>query len=105
MKKHISHRLFARGVKEFDTETGEVSDAPEMEWGKTGFGSVWQQNGKWFAFHKDEQSLMLQHKKTIWRLQTDTTVTLQGLWFRTFSIKENGKAVFKIRYIPKGLCN
>ena len=103
MKKYISHSWHAGGVKEFDAETGKVSDAPGMEWGKTDFGSVWKQNGKWFAFHKDEQSLMLQHKKKVWRLQPNTTVSLQGFLLRTFSIKENGKVVFKIRYKPKGL--
>ena len=103
MKKFICHSWFAGGVKEFDTETGEVSDAPDMEWGKTGFGSVWKQNGKWFAFYKDERSLILQHKKNVWRLEPNTTVSLQGLVIRTFVIKENGKIVFKIRYRPKGL--
>jgi hypothetical protein len=103
MNKYISHSWFAGGVKEFDTVTGQISNAPDMKWDETGFGSVWKQNGKWFAFHKDEQSLILQHKNHVWRLEPNTTVSLQGLFFRKFIIKENGKIVFKIRYKPKGL--
>ncbi len=63
MKKYISHAWIGLGVKEFDTETGAVLDAPHLTWQEAEFGSVWRQNGKWFAFHHDEASFILQHKQ------------------------------------------
>lgn len=104
MKKYISHFWYAGGIKEFNTKTGSVSDAPDLEWGKTDFGSVWKQNGKYFVFHNDEESLILQQKNNIWRVTPDYTVSLRGYYFiRNFKIKYKGKKVFSIWYKPKGL--
>ena len=44
MKKFISHAWHAGGVKEFDTDTGIVKSAPEIDWNSTEFGSIWKQN-------------------------------------------------------------
>jgi len=104
MKKFISHAWYAGGVKEFDTETGVVASAPDKVWGSTGFGSIWKQNGKYFAFHRDNESLILQYKKNIWRLIPQYTVTLHGYYFfRNFRISHKGKLIFSIWYKPKGL--
>ncbi|MEN6319070.1 MAG: hypothetical protein ABFD82_09995, partial [Syntrophaceae bacterium] len=104
MKKYISHFWYAGGVKEFDTESGSVSDAPNLKWEETGFGSAWKQNGKWFVFHKDEESLILQHKHNIWRITPEYTVAMRGYFiFRNFRIRRNGKLVFSIWYKPKFL--
>ncbi|MBN1665101.1 MAG: hypothetical protein JW943_16005 [Deltaproteobacteria bacterium] len=104
MNKYISHYWCAGGVKAFDTETGAVSDAPHIKPEDAAFGSVWKQNGKWFAFHNDEKSFMLQHKQKIWRVAPDYTVSLR-VWviFRNFRIRHHGKLVFPIRYKPKCL--
>ena len=104
MKKYISHAWYAGGVKEFDTETGAVLNAPNIAWGETDFGSVWKQNGKWFVFHKDNESLILQYKNNIWRVTSEYTVSLRGYFiFRNFRIMRNGKLVFSIWYKPKYL--
>ena len=104
MKKFIRHAWYAGGVKEFDTDTGSVVSAPGKKWESAGFGSIWEQNGKYFAFHRDNESLLLQHKKNIWRVTPEYTVTLRSYYFvRNFKIKHNGKVAFSIWYKPKGL--
>jgi hypothetical protein len=104
MKKLISHVWFAGGVKEFDTETGRITGISDKEWGSTGFGSLWRQNGKVFAFYRDDESLLLQYKTNKWRVTPEYTVSLRGFYFiRNFRIKQQGKVVFSIWYKPKGL--
>ena len=104
MKKLISHQWFAGGVKEFDTESGKVIGASDKEWGPTGFGSVWRQNGKDFAFYRDDESLLLQYRKSKWRPTPEFTVTLRGFYIlRNFRVKHHGKVVFSIWYRPKYL--
>ena len=104
MKKFICHAWLGLGVKEFDTEAGSVSDAPHIKPEKAEFGSLWRQNGKWFAFHNDEHSLILQHEQNIWRVTPDCTVSLRH-WviFRNFRIRHHGKRVFSIWYKLKFL--
>lgn len=104
MKKYLSHFWWGLGVKEFDTVTGAVANAPDVRREDTPFGSVWKQNGKWFAFHHDDQSLLLQHRANIWRVTPDYSVSLRA-WFilRNFNIRHQGKTVFSIWYKPKYL--
>jgi len=104
MKKYISHYWHAGGVKEFDTETGTISNAPNITREETGFGSLWKQNGKWFAFHNDDTSFILQHKNNLWRVTPDYTVSLRAyILLRNFRIRHKGKTVFSIWYKPKDL--
>ena len=104
MKKLISHAWFAGGVKEYDTETGRITGTSDKEWGSTGFGSLWRQNGKDFAFYKDDESLLLQYKTNKWRVTPEYTVSLRGFYLiRNFRIKHQDKVVFSIWYKPKGL--
>lgn len=104
MKKYIRHAWHAGGVKEYDTETGSVAPAPDIDWDSTGFGSIWKQNGKYFAFHRDNESLILQYKNNIWRVTPETTVELQSFYiFRNFRVIQKGKVIFSIWYKPKGL--
>jgi len=104
MKKLISHAWFAGGVKEYDTETGIITAKSEREWGSTGFGSVWRQNGKDFAFYRDDESLLLQYKTNKWRVTPDYSVSLRGFYvLRNFKVKHRGKVVFSIWYKPRGL--
>ena len=104
MKKLISHKWYAGGVKEYDTETGRITGSSDAKWGTTGFGSLWHQNGKTFAFHRDDQSLLLQCGKLKWRVTKDYRVSLRKLLFiRNFRIWHDGKWVFSIWYIPSGL--
>lgn len=103
-KKLISHAWHTGGVKEYDIETGKIlSDSP-MEWGTTGFGSIWKQNGKVFALYHDDQSILLQCNTQKWRAIPEYTVSLTNLWIlRNFKIQHQGKVVFSIWYKPKGL--
>lgn len=104
MKKLISYSWYIGGVKEFDTETGSVSPAPKSEWGSTGFGSLWRQNGKIFALYRDDESLLLQHETYKWRLTPDYKVSWKPYFiFKNFKIKYQGNTVFSIWYIPKDL--
>lgn len=104
MKKYVSHAWYAGGVKEFDTETGSISSAPNKEWGKTDFGSVWRQNGKYYVFHRDEISLILQQGENVWRVTPEFKAELQAfVFFRNFKIKRNGKTVLSVWYKPKGM--
>ena len=105
MMKHISHFRASGGVKAFDTETGSVSAVSNVPRNKTAFGSLlWKQNGKWFAFHNDDESLILQQDKNIWRVTPEYTVSLTGYFpFRNFRIRRNGRLVFSIWYKPKFL--
>ncbi|MBN1663278.1 MAG: hypothetical protein JW943_06730 [Deltaproteobacteria bacterium] len=104
MKKCLSHFWWGLGVKEFDTDTGAVADAPHVRLEDTPFGSLWRQNGKWFAFHNDEHSLILQHKQKIWRVTPDYATSLRyWIIFRNFRIRHQGKRVFSIWYKPKYL--
>ena len=91
------------GVKKFDTETGKVSRAFFANRNETDFGVAWKQNGKWFVFHNDEQSLILQHKSKIWRVNPEYSVSIKGDRIREFEIYKNNKKDFSIRYKPKGL--
>ncbi len=103
MKKLISHLWYIGGVKKFDTETGKVSIAFLADRNKADFGTAWKQNGKWFVFHCDEQSLVLQHKNKIWRVDSNYNATLTGGRVRKFEIFKHDKKVFSIKYKPKGL--
>lgn len=104
MKKYISYAWAVGGVKEFDTESGSVSNAPNLKREDTGFGSLWKQNGKWFVFYKDKESLILQHKQKIWRVTPEYTVSLRGYFIlRNFRIRRNGCLVFSFWYKPKFL--
>ena len=104
MKKFISHKWYAGGVKEVDTNTGEVSSAPDKEWNETGFGSVWKQNGKYFIFYRDEESILLQQGRKKWRVIPEYTVILRGYFFvRNFKIFHQGKVVYSIWYKPSGV--
>jgi len=99
MKKFISYAWYVGGVKEFDTETGSVAPATGIEWGKTGFGSIWRKNGKYFAFYRDDESLLLQYKHYKWRVTPEYKVALRGYYFvRNFKIMHNGLVVFSIWY-------
>ena len=104
MKKYISHAWYVGGVKEYDTDTGKIKGASDKEWGSTGFFSLWRQNGKFFAFYRDDRSLLLQNKTRKWRVIPEYTVSLKQYFiFRNFKIHQNGKEVFSIWYKPKGL--
>ena len=104
MKKYISHAWYVGGVKEYDTDTGKIKGASDKEWGSTGFGSLWRQNGKLFAFYRDDCSLLLQNKTRKWRVIPEYTVSLKQYFiFRNFKIHQNEKEVFSIWYKPKGL--
>lgn len=104
MKMIISHAWFSGGVKEYDTDSGKIIGSSDKEWGSTGFGSIWRQNGKDFAFYRDNESLLLQHKTNKWRVSPEYSVSLRGIYFlRNFRIKHHGKVVFSIWYKPKDL--
>jgi hypothetical protein len=103
MKKLISHLWYIGGVKKFDTETGKVSRAFFANRNETDFGAAWKQNGKWFVFHCDDQSLILQHENKIWRVNSENNVSIKGDQIREFEIFKNEEKVFSINYKPKGL--
>lgn len=107
MKKYVDHLWFGDGVMQFDTETGAVAHAPCRVWGVSDFGTAWKQNGKWFIFHKDEKSFILQHKTNIWRITPDseagikTYTVLGNFQIRNFRISHGEKPIFSIWYKPK----
>jgi len=91
-------------VNEVDTETGDVSSAAGKEWGETEFGSVWKQNGRYFIFYRDEESILLQQGNEKWRVIPEYTVILRGYIFvRNFKIFHHGKVVYSIWYKPSGV--
>ncbi len=94
-KKIISHFGFIGGIREFDIETGQVCRAVLANRNDTKFGFAWKQNGKWFVFHSDEYSLILQHKDKIWRVNSDYKVRLKGDLIRKFEIFRKDKKVFQ----------
>jgi hypothetical protein len=104
MKKHIRYFWHVGGIKEVDTESGSVVDIPTANEVDAQPGSVWKQNGKWFAFYKDDESWLLQHKNSKWRVTPEHSVSLRA-WFllRNFRIKRGGRLVFSIWYRPKYL--
>ena len=63
------------------------------------FGYVFKQNRKWFVFHCDDQSLILQHKKEIWRVNSKYSVHLHGDETKRFDIFHDNRIVFSIEYI------
>jgi len=104
MKKLISHAWFRGGVKEFDTQSGKITGSSKKDWGSTGFGSLWKQNGKVFAFYNDDQSLLLQCGTKKWRVNAEYTPHIKVFSIlRNFQIFHQGEAVFSIWYVPKGL--
>ena len=105
MKKFINHFWAVGGVKEFNTETGQISKSSEFDWMKApDWGSAWKQNGKWFIFHNDDTSLILQHKRNIWRINKENEIKLRHFFIiRNFKITKNGNTVFSIWYKPKYL--
>jgi len=104
MKKYISHYWHSGGIKEFDTVSGVVAKANHIKSEETAFGSLWKQNGKWFAFYCDEKSFLFQHKHNIWRVTSEHTVSIRAYFLlRCFKIMHNGSVVFSIWYKPKFL--
>ena len=78
MKKFISHLWHSGGVFEFNSNTGTIVPTKEVEWNNTEFGSVWKQNGKYYVFHLDDGSLLLQHKSVKWRVTPEYKATLRA---------------------------
>jgi hypothetical protein len=104
MKKYLSHYWHSGGVKEFDTVSGSVVNAINIKPEETGFGSLWKQNGKWFAFYSDEESFIFQHKHNIWRVTPEYSVSIRAYFLlRYFKIMLIGSVVFSILYKPKFL--
>lgn len=103
MKKYISYYWAAGGVVEFDTETGNVKPSADYEWMKAPhWGAAWKQNRKWFVLHFDEDSFILQNKKTKWRITSECKISLRQMFFlRNFKIILGNKIIFSIWYKPK----
>lgn len=98
MKKLLQHFWYIGGVRKLDTETGRVSRVFFANRDNTEFGSVFKQNGQWFAFYGDEESLILQHKNNIWRVNSNHSVSLTENQINKFEIYKLKKLVFSVEY-------
>ncbi len=103
MKLLLSHLWHAGGAREFDTESGKIKRIRGLERDDTEFGSIWKQNGKWFAFYRDDISLLLQCGREKWRVTPDSAASVKGSFLRHFRISRDNRVIFSMRYKPKGV--
>lgn len=69
---------------------------------KADWGFLWQQRGRWFAIHRDDQSLIFQAGPRRWRLTGGIELQVSRGLVRRFEIKERGLTLFSLRYIFRG---
>lgn len=98
----LSHFWHADGVLAFDPSTGAVSPKLGVQSCKADWGFLWQQRGRWFAIHRDDQSLIFQTGPRRWRLTGNVELQITRGLVRRFEIKEHGLASFSLRYIFLG---
>lgn len=104
MIKYIDHHRAKGGLLEFDTESGSVQPSARYEWQNSpDWGCGWQQKGKWYVVHNDDESFILQAGLHVWRLTQDTCLKVKRycLFLRQFRIEKKGQLLFSLWYIPE----
>jgi hypothetical protein len=98
----LAHHWHSGGVREFDSSTGAVGSHVDAPRAKADWGFVWEQRRRWFAIHRDDQSLIFQAGPQQWRLSGDVELRVTKGIVRRFEIKERGTTSFSLCYLFLG---
>ena len=97
----IRHYWAAGGLREFDPDSGSVSNR-RRRGEPQGWGIAWKQRGRWFVLWHDDESLILQCGAKQWRLNNDVVLDVSGRFRRSFRLRRSGEPDFEFSYWFKG---